>query len=102
MNRGSRPRKRDASGDALVSRVRDTPAPVLHIPVKDEVPVADLFIAPSQSKMTNRELGFDQKGRCLHGCDGTRSIKKGYTNVAMHHYRCPFWETVDGKTKTPF
>lgn len=67
-----------------------------------EVPTDDLFIAPSQSKLTNRELGFDAKGRCLYGCDGTRSIKKGYTNIAMHHYRCPFWETVDGQSKTPF
>lgn len=67
-----------------------------------EVPTDDLFIAPPQSKLTNRELGFDAKGKCLYGCDGMRSIKKGYTNIACHHYQCGFWETVDGKTKTPF
>lgn len=67
-----------------------------------EVPTDDLFIAPPQSKLTNRELGFDAKGKCLFGCDGMRSIKKGYTNIACHHYQCGFWETVDGKTQTPF
>ena len=47
--------------------------------------------------------GFDERGTCRWKCGGAMSvIGRVRPPVALHNYACPYWDTPEGKTVTPF